>query len=692
MAWLAAVLGAGKLESQERERLEVQGLRLVEEILAREQRLGLEALAELVPHLGAERQERVKAFVRPMLESQRQLGNHRLWRVLAPDDYPAWLRSIVAIDGRRWSGLTLSGFLERLSVLPDLEGADRRRFLEIALESVGSVNNPSVTLDAEEGIGGIPKYTPQQVDNAQTAAQTAAFRVLGPLLPPDLRERALAQGLEPRASLRWTPAELLRARWGSFRWVRYQLDEVSRLAWIANGLSLADRALLTEKLVARLSELAPLAAHGVAAARDALRPLIDIALPPLSPALSPAQTHMLLAHYGLAAAPPRMRSAPARLLPPALLPAPLLAPALAFGLVDDTLALGYAASAPNRPPSTISSWIDYPCPALRVDFQIARLTGASLAEGRRVELEAQALETARQDTQTGPISRAFLLAHLHGEQRTAVLNELRVELNPRPWPGMGPAAWENWIGSLWWNRFDLLRLLAPSLPADLLDAVLDRHLAQHPPASQGDCPEAVFRARLALLPYLQGAALRQCLEAALNAALRAGPRSPGMDDRSESRAAALASLGPYLPADLRAVARQVAERDGDATPPHLDWSLDDLDKAMRAHFLSPRCPQPWSNPHWMAPYSLLWSRWQDTLPTWRRIAALLTAMQAAERGRALADLYDRFAALARAFALELSIHPAYWQIVTVGLRAAAPLLSQDHVAALLALFARKRGS
>lgn len=692
VAWLGAVLGAGNLETEERDRLEIQALRLAEEVLTRDQRSGLETMAEFVPQLGVERQARAKAVVRPMLESQRQPGDHRLWRVLAPDDYPAWLRSIVALYGRRWSGLTLNSFLERLSILPDLDDAERRSVLESALASVGSVQDPSVTLDAEEGIGGIPKYTPEQVEKAQTAAQTAAVRVLGPLLPPDLRERALAQGLEPRASLRWTPVELLRARWGSFRWVRHQLDEVSRLAWIASELSLADRALLSQKLAARLAELIPLAAHGVAAARDALRPLIDIALPPLAPALSPAQTETLLAHYGFAAASPRMPGAPARRMLAALFPPPLLAPALAFGLIDDTLALGYAASAPNRPPSTISSWIDYPCPTLRVDLQIAILTGASLAEDRRVTVEAQTLEAARRDIQTGPISRAFLLAHLRGEQRAAVLDELRAELSPRPWPGMGPAARENWLGSLWWNRFDLLRLLAPSLPADLLHACLDRQLARYPPASQEDCPEEMFRARLALLPYLQGAALRQCLEAALNAAVRAGPRSPGKDDRAESRAAALASLGPYLPADLRAVARQEIERDGEVAPPHLDWSLDDLEEAMRANFLSPRCPQPWSNPHWIAPYSLPWSRWQDTLPTWRRIAALLTAMQAAERGHALADLCDRFAALAQAFALELSIHPAYWQLVTVGLRAAAPFLSQDQVAALLALFERSRGS
>lgn len=684
--WLAAILAAGEPTTEERERLEERAVRLAAELLEHEQRLGLEALAGLLPHLSVERQETLKARVRPMLESHRQLGDRRILRVLAPDAFPDWLHSIVAMQGGRWIGLRLRDFLDRLSILPDLEGAERHRFLEAALASVGSVHDPYVSLDAEEGIGGIQKYSSKQVADAQSAAQNAAFRILGPLLPTDLRDHALTLGFEPRSSLRWTPAELIRARWGSFRWVRHQLDEVSRLAWIVGDLNIAERTALAGKLAARLAELAPLAAHGVAAAREAMRPLVDIALPPLASALSPVQTETLLGYYGLVAASRPVRATPARTLPLAWLPPPLLRPALAFGLVDVAWALRHAASVRNRPPPAINSWVDYPSPTLRVDMQIAILGGASLDDGKRAEVEAQALQDAQQDSQTGPYSRAMVLAHLTGERRATFLNELSADLDPRPWPGMSAATRETWIGSLWWNRFDQLRLLGPSLPEDLHEAVLDRHLVQHPLLSSAEWPEGVFRARLALIPNLDGTPLRKCLEAALDAAIRVSPGTSGGEDRARWREAALASLAPYLPDDLRIEARQAARRDGYAAPPHLDWGLKELSEAMRDNFVSPRCPEPWSNPHWLAPYSLQWSRWQDTLPSWRRIATLLIGMEPMERARVLDDLCDRFAALAAAYALDLSVHSAYWPLVTVGLRAAEPFLSQEQVAALLELY------
>src|SRR5438552_2916582 len=87
-----------------------------------------------------------------------------------------------------------------------------------------------------------------------------------------------------------------RGAW-AFRWVRQQQEEVAGIAWMAVSLPLAERAPLAAALVARVAVLAPLAGRGISEARLALQPILAIALPPLAPALNPAQTAALLAHY-----------------------------------------------------------------------------------------------------------------------------------------------------------------------------------------------------------------------------------------------------------------------------------------------------------------------------------------------------------------------------------------------------------
>ncbi|HKE16836.1 MAG TPA: hypothetical protein VKB80_18305 [Kofleriaceae bacterium] len=692
--WIAAVLAAAVLDPGERDALEQRGIAAADALQALEQRRGLQLLAELAPHLSPTRRAHVRAQARPLLAAHRTPADGQLWRMLAPDEYADWLREI-GVLGRAWGPLSLAGFLQRLALLPGLADAERRQLLDSALASVEEVRGSHLDESAEQGIGGVPRYTAEQIASAHSNAPAAAWNVLGALLPADVRERALA--LRPsRSAPSRTPARLVRSRWGALRWVPQQLGSVAAIAWIAAGLSAGELAPLAAALAARFAELAPLAARGVTAARESLDLVLPVALPPIAPALGPVHTAAMLTHYGLADEPPPRLVAPARGLPAALLPPPLLAPVLAFGLLDLDRAMRHVAAAPVRPPRSIGSWVDFPAPARRVDLLIAVLAGAPLDEGQRAGLEAQAVDGAHEDQQTGPVSRAMLLPSLSGERRAASLQELRAELSPHRLPGEGPDGWASRIGSLWWNRPELLEHLAPALPDDLLHAALERHIAQHPPAQDDAFGDEVFRARLSLIPYLDGATLRRCQEAALDAALRPRPgsraRGPIDDDvaaRSAGAALALlALLAPYLPEDLRAAAREAAQRSGLSAPERMAWTRAELEGAMRDHFLSPRCHRRWTEPHFLAPYSAR-SRWQDALPSWRRIASILAGLGADRRAPALDDLCERLAALAVARARGLSIDRTYWPLVTVGLRAAASFLDRDRVAALLGLFAEE---
>jgi hypothetical protein len=688
--WIAAVLAAGSLAPGERDALEQRGIAAAQELHAFEQRWGLQLLAELAPHLSSMRQADVRAQARPLLAAHRTPADGRLWRALAPDGYAGWLREI-GVLGRAWGQPSLAGFLQRLALLPGLADAERRQLLESALACVEKVRGSHLDESAEQGIGGVPRYTAEQIASAHSNAPAAAWSVVGAFLPAELRERALAQGLS-RSALSRTPARLIRSRWGTLRWVPQQLGPVAAIAWIADGLSAAELAPLAAALAARFADLAPLAARGVTAARESLDLVIPVALPPLAPALSPAQTAAMLAHYGLADEPLPRLVAPARGVPAALFPPPLLAAGLAFGLLDLARAMRLVVAAPSRPPPTIGSWVDFPSPARRVDLLIAVLAGALLDETQRAVLETQAIDSAQQDQQTGHVSFAMLLPSLTAERRAAQLHQLHADLWPQRLPGEGPDGWAGRVRSLWWNRPELLEHLAPALPDDLLHAALERHISQYPLAQEDACSEEVFRARLSLIPYLDGAALRRCQEAALDASVRPRPGSRGQgstaDEVARSAEAALALLGPYLPDDLRVAARKEVQRNGLSAPEQLAWSRALLEGAMRDHFLSPRSRHRWTEPHFLAPYSSPW-RWRDALPSWRRIASILAGLSADQRGTVLDDLCERFAALAVARARGLSIDRTYWPLVTVGLRAAASFLGRDQVAALLGLFAEE---
>ena len=208
--WIAAVLASASLGPVERDALEERGIAAARELQALEQGWGLQVLAELAPRLSPVRQADVRARARPLLVAHRTPADGHLWRVLAPDEYADWLREI-GVLGRAWGNLSLAGFLQRLALLPGLADAERRQLLESALASVEKVRGSHLDESAEQGIGGVPRYTAEQIASAHSNAPAAASRVLGALLPADLRERAQAQGLS-RSARPPTPARLIRSR------------------------------------------------------------------------------------------------------------------------------------------------------------------------------------------------------------------------------------------------------------------------------------------------------------------------------------------------------------------------------------------------------------------------------------------------------------------------------------------------
>jgi hypothetical protein len=120
VAWIAAMLAGAALAPHERAILETLGIEHAQRCAEQEPRHGLEALAILTPHLLPMRQIEVRRRARSLLESCRRLADQALWRVLAPESYPEWLFSIGVLGGRSWPELSITAYLERLSILPDL--------------------------------------------------------------------------------------------------------------------------------------------------------------------------------------------------------------------------------------------------------------------------------------------------------------------------------------------------------------------------------------------------------------------------------------------------------------------------------------------------------------------------------------------------------------------------------------------
>jgi len=196
---------------------------------------GATAYADLVPYLTAERQATARQEAQPVLERLASYIRGRaweapyglllryrdVWRVLAPDLYPAWLQHQLGtlLTVGAWC-TTPEQHREHLAHLHLLTVEEQGRALSLALECVQAVGDAEVTDDREWAFAGGRIFSDADVANASRAAQIEVLSALAPLLPPPLHARARTLAEERGISLddvlgsRWTdPLAIAAAPW-----------------------------------------------------------------------------------------------------------------------------------------------------------------------------------------------------------------------------------------------------------------------------------------------------------------------------------------------------------------------------------------------------------------------------------------------------------------------------------------------
>jgi hypothetical protein len=199
------LLAAAELTPSQRDTIEQAELAYARRVARGNSLQGAEILARLVPYLSPRRQHVAHRAAGPVLaEAERlimwrapmhttPLRYRKLWRVLAPEEYPAWLARHCArlLDRSLWSG-SPALFRENLAHVHLLHQDDARRAAETALEAVTMLSDDFITEDREFGLGGA-SYTAGQVAAAARAAQAEALRAIAPILAPELHDRAHEQ-------------------------------------------------------------------------------------------------------------------------------------------------------------------------------------------------------------------------------------------------------------------------------------------------------------------------------------------------------------------------------------------------------------------------------------------------------------------------------------------------------------------
>jgi hypothetical protein len=179
---------------------------------------GAEAYAHIVPLLSPGRQAAARSEAGPVLaqagtflwrtrpeggswmalyrDQCTPLPYRKLWQVLAPEQYPAWLRQHCDRMLRPlfwWTPPVL--YRENLAQL-HLLGGDMPRGLALALEGLTNVCDGFVTADREFGMGGAYAFSEDDVAEADREAARVALSAIAPILPPELHQRTVAIAAE----------------------------------------------------------------------------------------------------------------------------------------------------------------------------------------------------------------------------------------------------------------------------------------------------------------------------------------------------------------------------------------------------------------------------------------------------------------------------------------------------------------
>ncbi|HEU4327189.1 MAG TPA: hypothetical protein VFS21_28875 [Roseiflexaceae bacterium] len=342
-----ALLATGELTGGQRTTLEDAGLAYARYASSHPLQ-GAQAYARIVPLLPPERRAAVRAEARAALDQAgsflartRPEGSSRmqlyrdcctlllfreLWQMLAPEEYPVWLRQQserLLRPSLWWAPPQL--YRENLAHI-HLLGDDAPRALVLALDGVLQVSDPSVDTDVEWGMGGAFVYSAADVEKAAREAGGVALGLLAPILPPELHPRAVdlaaVLGIAPPADLGAQQADPLAARglaWyhtvpdplasGGPAW--YQSAPALPAPWLtvterAAAFAVLDSAVRSAQVAALVAAVPPLAeafdtAKGNPKIIERWTRLTREDLPVAAPYLDEGQTRSLLALWGLPA-------------------------------------------------------------------------------------------------------------------------------------------------------------------------------------------------------------------------------------------------------------------------------------------------------------------------------------------------------------------------------------------------------